>query len=450
MAAFLAAHVVLGVSMDDYPQAATAHPLAAMAAGLWWALTRRNQYRVALAAAYIMGGEVLWRMTDARIPYESAKLAIAGLFGIGLLRRGVRRINGPAALYLLLLAPSALLTAANLPLGLAREQISFNLAGPLALGLSVMFFTGVRMTEQQFLKLLLAPLGPAVGIASIAIRRTAAAQTIEFTQESNYLTSGGFGPNQVSAALGLGAFLALWLALRGRARWGGQAQALVVMGVLAAQSALTFSRGGLLTAGLASSVALLFLVRDRGVRARIVMLAPLACAAGALWIAPRLNEFTGGALGVRLQDTRIESRRELMVAELRVWREHPLLGAGPGMAREARATGQFLAASHTEYTRLLAEHGLLGFVALLMLGLLSARRASQARSGAARAMVLSMIAWSLVYMTHSATRLAAPAFLFGLAWASPWFRRPVLVESKQEPEPDLAPASSLGGLNDTY
>jgi O-antigen ligase len=445
MAAFLAAHAALGAWMDDYPKVATAHALATLLAALGWALARQNQHRIALAAAYIMGAEVLWRMTDARIPYESAKFAIAGLFLIGLLRRGAQSIHGPAVLYLLLLAPSTLLTVAALPPGPAREQISFNLSGPLALGMSVLFFTGVHMTEPQFLKLLLAPLGPAVGIASIAIRRTITAETIQFTQESNYLTSGGFGPNQVSAVLGLGAFLALWLALRRRAQWSVRGLALLVMGALAAQGALTFSRGGLLTAGLAASVAVLFLVQEQGVRARILTLAPLAFAAGALWIAPRLNEFTGGALGTRLQDTRLESRTELALAELRVWGEHPLLGAGPGMAREARALPRTLAASHTEYTRLLAEHGLFGLGALLLLVLMVARRASQARSPAARAMVLSMMGWTLLYMSHSAMRLAAPGLLFGLAWASPRFRGPGLPTAAAEPEPALEPASSLLG-----
>jgi hypothetical protein len=133
-----------------------------------------------------------------------------------------------------------------------------------------------------------------------------------------------------------------------------------------------------------------------------------------------------------------------MLAELRVWREHPLMGAGPGMAMGARALPRVLAASHTEYTRLLAEHGLFGLGALLLLGLMAARRVSQAKSPAARAMVFSMMGWSLLYMGHSAMRLAAPAFLFGLAWASPRFRQPTVVGAGVEPEPVLEPATARG------
>ncbi len=432
--------------MIDNREAATAHAVAVLAVSLWWAVAGRSQYRLAVAAAYIMGAEVLWRMTEARIFWETSKYAICALFLIGLARRKKRRINGKAALYFALLTPSMLLTVAELPLGVAREQISFNLSGPLTLALSVLFFTGLTVTETRFQGLLLAPIGPLLGVATIAIRRTVSATAIQFTQESNFVTSGGFGPNQVAAVLGLGAFLALFYVLHGRARLplSLRAMAVAALAVMAIQSALTFSRGGILTAGAAAAVATVYLVQDRRIRGRLLQLAPLLFVAGAYVVAPRLDEFTGGALSKRFRDTSMATRRELFEAEMRVWREHPVFGAGPGMAKPARDAPGILAASHTEFSRLLAEHGLFGLGALLLLALLTAQRFRQARTPVSRAMVLSMMGWSLVFMVHSAMRLAAPSFLFGLAFVNPLFRRPPPAAVPAEREMELPQAAPVG------
>lgn len=445
VAVFWLLHAPLAVWMIDDRDVATVHAVAVLAVSLWWAAAGRSQHRVALAAAYIMGAEVLWRMTDARIFWETAKYAISALFLIGLVRRQGRRINGKAALYLALLAPSILLTLAELPLGAAREQISFNLSGPLALGLSVLFFTGLTLTESRFQGLLLAPIGPLLGVATIAIRRTVSATPIQFTQESNIVTSGGFGPNQVAAVLGLGAFLALFYVLHGRTRLplSLRVMALAAMAVLATQSALTLARGGLVTAGAAAAVATAYLVQDRRIRGRILQLAPMLFVVGAYVVTPRLDEFTGGALSKRFQDTSMATRRELFEADLRVWREHPVFGAGPGMAKPARDAPGIVAASHTEFSRLLAEHGLFGLGALLLLALLTAQRFRQAQTPVSRAMVLSMMGWSLLFMVHSAMRLAAPGFLFGLPFASPRFRRPAPVPAEREMElPEAAPVGT--------
>jgi O-antigen ligase len=50
--------------------------------------------------------------------------------------------------------------------------------------------------------------------------------------------------------------------------------------------------------------------------------------------------------------------------------DHPFVGVGVGRAKEERieATGDVVA-SHSEVSRLLAEHGMLGILSLLILGI---------------------------------------------------------------------------------
>ena len=73
------------------------------------------------------------------------------------------------------------------------------------------------------------------------------------------------------------------------------------------------------------------------------------------------------------------------------------------------------AAAHTEYSRLLAEHGSAGALALLILLLILWKAYWRAPSAFARAWTASLAAWSLVEMGHAAMRIAAISFIFGLA-----------------------------------
>jgi len=71
--------------------------------------------------------------------------------------------------------------------------------------------------------------------------------------------------------------------------------------------------------------------------------------------------------------------------------------------------------AHTEYTRMLGEHGLLGLVSvgLLLVMVVQAVRWSTSRWN--RIYAAAFAVWSLVSMSHSATSIAAIGFVFGLA-----------------------------------
>jgi hypothetical protein len=276
-------------------------------------------------------------------------------------------------------------------------------------------------------------------IAAIASRATLTADFIEFTAESNIVTSGGYGPNQVSSVLALGAFLGLFLLWQSAADLKTRLLVGVAVGVFATQSALTFSRGGLINAAGAAVVAAFYLIRARGVRARVLQIGPVLFVAAAYLVLPRLDEFTGGQLSARYEETTTSHRWELLQADLRVWMENPIFGSGPGLAKPARLVSTEPAAAHTEFSRLLAEHGIFGLGALGLLVLMAAERMARARTPIAKGMVASMTGWSFLYMLHSGMRLAAPSVLFGLTFAQVAFRLAVAVE----PSPPLGSAKGL-------
>jgi hypothetical protein len=102
------------------------------------------------------------------------------------------------------------------------------------------------------------------------------------------------------------------------------------------------------------------------------------------------------------------------------------LGVGPGVGtylRQQRLIGIIRGPSHTEYTRLLAEHGVFGILAMFCLFALALRAIRGAPDLASRGISAAMIIWALLFMSIYATRLAAPAFVFGLAFAYPPVKR---------------------------
>ena len=81
--------------------------------------------------------------------------------------------------------------------------------------------------------------------------------------------------------------------------------------------------------------------------------------------------------------------------------------------------GRQVSPAHTEFTRLVAEHGVLGLAALGLLVLHGWRVVWRVKSPRWRAFVAAMVAFSLLYMVVNAMRLVLPAFSFSLAFASP-------------------------------
>lgn len=414
---FLLAHIPLALLLRRAPALATLHALVALGVGLRYTFNGRQLVQVAYVAVYLAGAEVLWRMANAQVPWEFVKYAIVGLFFLALARSD--RLRGPLLplLYGLLLVPSIMLTLLDGE-GDIRSLISFNLSGPLLLVVGAWFFSNVRLNPAQWRTAFLALIGPALGIASIAVYVLLTTTNIQFNGESNFATSGDYGPNQVSSILGLGALFAFFLlmdkSLNARLRW-------VMFGImvwLGSQSAFTFSRGGLYNAGFAVLLAVLFLLRERRSRLQLLVVAALVFALANYLLLPTFDSFTAGAFGTRFSDTTLSGRDQIALADLNLWLENPVFGVGPGRADLLRVGSHLAEAAHTEYSRLLSEHGVFGLVALLLLITMAIRNFFNARTAWEQALTAALIGWSAIYMAGAAMRLAAPALLLSLAFAS--------------------------------
>jgi O-antigen ligase len=402
-------HIPIGLLVQSSKTAATIHALFIAGLGLFFLRREQNPRRLIYVMAYMVGAEPLWRLRTV-LNYEYDKYAIGVLLILALFKYSYgRRLTWTSLLYFVLLLP-AIFVARQLD----REVIVYNLAGPALLAIAACFFSMIALTWRELRHLLLSLLLPIIGLAAIAVFRTVTTAEIEFVDATNPITSGAYGGNQISAVLGLGAVVAFMLfTLYSDHRFLRLIMLLLSLDLLT-QSAFTFARGGFYTAVGTLLVLVAYSVRNPRQRFIVLFSIVTLIVVGLTIVLPALNTFTGGALVERLQSTDPTGRDLIAQEDLRVFWENPIQGVGLGESIYYHIAVFRLTQPHTEPTRMLAEHGLLGLFALLIWFGLAARRFLKPLPLQAKTYLVVFMAWSIVTTLHIAMRLAAPGFLFGL------------------------------------
>jgi len=411
-------HLPLVLLMSRFEIISTIHALLVMLIGLYFLISDKTPQRLVYLSAYIAGAEVLWRMTDARIFWETGKIALMGFFFLGVLRWGRGRIGLLPLVFAAPLLISTPYTLQSLPLNEARQQISFNLFGLLTLAAGLAFFSSLQLSQQQIEKTLRSLVLPIAGIAFLVLFKILTVGSIEFNLESNNATSGGYGPNQVSAVLGLAA-MACWLLvlLLPAFNWDRT----LLLGMSAAfllQAVFTFSRGGVLNVLLATPMATFFLMRSSSRSVKAALMGLMLIGIVAYFLLPQMNAVSGGMLETRYQELDTTGRLDISKLDLQIWRDHFVFGVGPGMSSYYRIPflGK-LVAPHTEYSRLVAEHGIIGIWAMLLMGGIAIFTYLKAPNAWTKGLVVAFMVWALAEMAHAAMRIAVISFLMAIPFA---------------------------------
>jgi O-Antigen ligase len=414
--AFMVAHIPLAFLMHRVPMLAKVHSLVLLAVGLWFALGRGNSFDVARLAAYMVSSEILWRMCGGGFFWEFGKYGFAVVLGAALCRKGSRAWDPAAIGLFVMLLPATLLTVFGSSLALARNYLSFYMSGPLALAVGLSFFARLRLNSLQLRSLMLAGIAPVLGAAVLCYGNTFGADDVAFGTSSNIAASGGFGPNQVSATLGYGivaAALCLWLTPVSKLL---RAMLLGAILLFTTQALLTLSRTGIWLAAITCVLAGIQLAKSPRQRLGLMLGALTVGLFCWLMVFPTVEKLSGGAVSKRFKETSGTGREGIAKADLQVWAHYPIFGVGPGMATAARTEfGIPRKGSHTEFTRLLSEHGLLGLISLSLLFyiLLRAYRSMQTLEN--KVLAVAAVSFGLLFMSVAAMRLVLPAFMLGLA-----------------------------------
>jgi hypothetical protein len=192
---------------------------------------------------------------------------------------------------------------------------------------------------------------------------------------------------------------------------------------IAYRGLITFSRGGMIT-GAAMSVMMFIMtylrVNSRGRGKLTIIVLGMLVASFLVWSYSSIQ--TGGLIekryanedaAGRVKKSRFSGREKISESELRYFMSSPVFGIGIGKGAERRLaeTGQTIL-SHSEVTRLMAEHGALGIMGLFILFMTPLILYLDNRE---HIFMASFLCFWLLTINHAGMRLAAPAFVYGLS-----------------------------------
>lgn len=385
---------------------------------------QNKNHEALIAAAYVVGSEVFLRMTHGNPLYEISKYGVIIFLLIGMYFSGFSKGAAPYWIFLLLLVPSVILSTFVLDFGTdIRKTIAFNISGPVCLGIASIYTFRRKISFEQMNNILLSMGLPIITCAVYLIFYTEDIREVITGTGSNAETSGGYGPNQVATALGLGMFIFF-----SRVILESRNKFLVVINLIIAlnityRGMITFSRGGMIT-GFLMIILLLFLLyfksNYRGKVKLNYIVVMVLMAMMATW--GYTSYQTGGLIDKRyanqdaagrVKKSKFTGREEIAQSEINMFLKNPIFGVGVGKGTEVRLVETGISAlSHDEITRMLAEHGTLGIIALLILFFTPLVLYLENKFNM---FLLCFVAFWLLTINHAAMRTAAPAFVYSLS-----------------------------------
>lgn len=378
---------------------------------------------VLLAAAYITGYEVFSRMTGGTITYEFAKYTVIVFLILGMFYKGFNRKSWTYLLFILFLIPGILFSVINLSYeSNVLNAIGFNLSGPICLAISALYCYDRKISSQRFQEILLALLLPIISMTIYLYLYTPDIRDVLTGTQSNFESSGGFGPNQVSTILGLGMFILFSRLFMNKNKLINIID-LSLLVLVSYRAIVTFSRGGVIVAAICAFTFFVIYYMQSGSKERVSLIPKIVFISViiiATWIYTSISTLglidkryaNQNAAGIEKEDISA-GRLDLINTELQAFYENPWTGVGVGKTKEFRIelTGR-ITASHNEMTRILSEHGVFGLLALLILILTPLTLRLNNKSNF---YLYSFLLFWFLTINHSSMRIAAPAFIYGLS-----------------------------------
>ena len=418
-------HAVIALAVFAIPFLSKLYALFIPIAGFFIVYRTKNaNNEVLYIAAYLVGVEVFLRMTGGNFNNEFVKVNVIFFMLLGMI---YSNFSSNAFLYwffLILLIPGILITATVFNPSIdIKKSLVFNLSGPVCLAISSIYMFKRRILFSDLQNILIAMALPILSTTVYLFLFNPSVRDVVTGTQSNFETSGGFGPNQVSTALGLGMFIFFTqLVLFSKSKMTIAINSFLLL-FIAYRGIVTFSRGGIITA-VVMIVCLLFLLyrfsNAKGKSKFVLVFILTGFMAVGVWTYSSFQ--TRGLIEKRYanQDARgrekkdrLGGREQIMNEEVKLFLENPILGVGAGMGKQIRKeTFGEEVASHNEITRMFSEHGLFGIFGLLILVVTPFILYINNRQ---HLYFLSFFVFWLLTINHAAMRTAAPAFVYALS-----------------------------------
>ena len=418
-------HFFLGIFVSSNESISTYWGLLILIYGLLHIIRYRNKFdEASIFAAYIVGLEVLLRTVGASLLWEFGKYATILLLVTGMIVDNLKflRINILSLTYIICLFPSIYIMP-EVEFKYMRQMISGNLSGPLCLFFSFLYFRRkifVKKNVTNLFKALTLPIWSQIGLI---IARMPSIKDLSFSSEANFHMSAGYGPNQVSTILGVSLIIVGISKLFHLKIYKYAILEYVFIGVAIGLALLTFARGGVLAPVISIIIGILISLRFRKYNINFKKLFYIVLLI--LGLAYFASNFTKGLIDSRymaltsisVQEATLSGRTKIMAIDIQIFLDNLLMGVGPGSAHALRWEYGYetAVAAHSEFTRMLAEHGLFGAISLFSIIILSVIEYKQ-REGLNQILLACFSIFSLLTMFHSAFRIALAGYIYGFSY----------------------------------
>ncbi len=417
-------HLVLG-ALSLFGFVSKIVSLAIVIFGVIFIIKSKNDNNQAIYwSAYIVGSEVLYRMSGGTFLYELPKYSVLLFLALGLYFEKKRHHVSISYLIIILLLLIGI-AFTDIPFNASiRKAIAFNLSGPILLCVSALYFYKRELSISTLLNMLFYMLLPIISIVILLYLKTPDFNNIRFSSNANFATSGGYGPNQVATIIGMGSFIIVSLLFFRKRIFPFYVLDVFLFIYFIYRGLITFSRGGMVTAFFALSIFLFFYILARKDKIQqlfkytgIILLVGTALLlyTAELTGGMLINRYTNRNAAGIVKDDFSTGRIDLFKSELENFYEHPFFGIGVGGSKYERfEETDTLAASHNEVSRLLSEHGMIGLVVLILLLVIPVGHILK-QPYLARAFLAAFLMFWFLTINHSAMRIAFPAFIYGLS-----------------------------------
>lgn len=418
-------HVAIGFLVFLFPFFSKIYGFSIFILGPLYIIKTQNKNNEALiGAAYIVGSEVFLRMTGGNPLYEVSKYGVMVFIFIGMYFSGFSKKATPYFIFILLLIPGVVISTFVLNFDTdIKNAIAFNISGPVCLAFASVYTYRRKIPFDEMNNILLSMGLPILTCMTYLTFYTPNIRDVVTSTQSNFETSGGFGPNQVATILGLGMFIFVSrLILESKSKF------LLIINLIIAlnisyRGIITFSRGGIVTGLLMIILLLILLYIKSNFNGRVKLNYLVIMLVLTMIVTWGYSSFqTSGLIDKRYanqdatgraKESRFTGREDLAKGEIDIFLANPFFGVGVGKGVEVRKalTGDG-SLSHDEITRMLAEHGTLGIIGLLILFLTPL---SLFLENKFNMYLLCFVAFWFLTINHAAMRTAAPAFVYSLS-----------------------------------
>lgn len=416
-------HIIIGVLIYTFRFSAMLINLVTILVLLVYVFkSKQKTYAIISACAYIATSDVFFRMTKGLVFYELHKYLLIVFVCIGLAFEFTKTQGKSYLIYICLLLIGIVFTEYDFE-DEVRKMIAFNLGGPISLGFVALYCYKKKLALSELVGILFKALLPIVSLTVYLFLYTPSVKDVVTGTDSNFATSGGFGPNQVATILGAGMFILISRLVLNKPKGLLFYVEFALLGLMTYRGLVTFSRGGILTGLIAAAffLALTFGKAKISLKGKLIKALVVFSFLGVLVWGYALittsglieNRYTNkNAIGQERRDI-TTGRSRLAMVEIEAFLESPFFGIGVGKNKRYRLEKIGIeAASHNEISRLLAEHGSLGIIAFLILFFNPLLFRLGNRSNI---YFYSFFLFWFLTINHTSMRIAFPSFIYGLA-----------------------------------